>query len=299
LLMSMKFTDICFITNDVLKLRAFYETVFDVKAEGDEWHSGIRLGEMAIVFDYADMLQSNNAFRYVSAGGANNVVVSFGVDDVDAEYRRLRSMDIKTLNKPTTHPWGARSFQFRDTDGNILNFRSVREFIIERLPTKDAGGLEARVSAVAALAGEIWREFYTPVIGAAQVEYMLDKFQSARQIYTDITQNGFVYLIAKNLDREMIGYCGVVPTEGYLLLSKCYVRIDARRQGVARGFMGEVEALCKAEYGLNKIRLTVNKYNFYAVAAYKKMGFEIVDSVNTDIGNGFYMDDYIMERALD
>ena len=37
----MKFTDVCFITNDVLRLRAFYEAVFGIQSEGDEIHSGI------------------------------------------------------------------------------------------------------------------------------------------------------------------------------------------------------------------------------------------------------------------
>jgi predicted enzyme related to lactoylglutathione lyase len=123
--MSIQFTDICFITEDVLRLRAFYEAVFDVKAEGDEFHSGISLGGMTFVFDYFDMLQDNPSFRSVSAGGANNVIVGFNVDDVDAEYKRLQALGAETLNELTTHPWGARSFQFRDPDGNILNFRSV------------------------------------------------------------------------------------------------------------------------------------------------------------------------------
>ena len=48
----------------------------------------------------------------------------------------------------------------------------------------------------------------------------------------------------------------------------------------------------------NKIRLTVNKYNQYTIDAYNKWGFKTVDSVVTDIGNGFVMDDYIMEYEI-
>ncbi|MCL2486015.1 MAG: VOC family protein [Oscillospiraceae bacterium] len=124
--MSAKFTDICFITNDVIRLRGFYESVFGVKAEGDEIHSGIALDGLTLVFDHVDIADENPAFRYVSAGGANNVIVGFNVDDVDAEHQRVLSLGAETLNEPTTHPWGARSFQFRDPDGNILNFRSQR-----------------------------------------------------------------------------------------------------------------------------------------------------------------------------
>ena len=49
---------------------------------------------------------------------------------------------------------------------------------------------------------------------------------------------------------------------------------------------------------LIKIRLTVNKHNDNSIAAYKKMGFETIDSVKTDIGGGYYMDDFVMELPI-
>jgi len=122
--MGFQFTDVCFITNDVPRLRAFYETVFGGKAEGDEVHSALVMEGIQFTFDFVDPLQKYSPFRYVSTGGANNVIVGFNVDDVDAEYQRLLPLGVKTLNEPTTHPWGARSFQFKDPDGNILNFRT-------------------------------------------------------------------------------------------------------------------------------------------------------------------------------
>jgi len=82
-----------------------------------------------------------------------------------------------------------------------------------------------------------------------------------------------------------------------LLLSKLYVSKDFRKKGVAHSLLDEVNALCRMSYGLNKIRLTVNKQNTDAIAAYEKIGFETVDSIKTDIGGGFFMDDYVMERG--
>ena len=52
-------------------------------------------------------------------------IIGFNIGDVDAEYNRLLPLGVEMLNKPTTHPWGARSVQFRDPDGNILNFRTI------------------------------------------------------------------------------------------------------------------------------------------------------------------------------
>lgn len=123
--MSIQFTDICLITNDVLRLRSFYEAVFGGTSEGDEIHSGLVLEGMFFSFDHADTLQKNPSFQYVTAVGANNVIIGFNVDDVDAEHKRISAFGVEMLNEPTTHPWGARSFQFKDPDGNILNFRCL------------------------------------------------------------------------------------------------------------------------------------------------------------------------------
>ena len=122
--MAIQFTDVCYITKDVLKLRVFYEAVFGVEAEGDERHSGLSIPGLTFCFDNASNLQDMLAFRYVEGGGANNVIVGFNVEDVDVEYERLLALGVEMLNQPITHPWGARSFQFEDPDGNILNFRS-------------------------------------------------------------------------------------------------------------------------------------------------------------------------------
>ena len=117
----MKFTDVCFITDDVLRLRAFYEAVFGGKAEGNKHHSSLAVDGMGFTF----LVQKNPVFYYERTEGANNIILSFNTDDVDAEYERLLSLGAEIRCKPKTHPWGARSFQISDPDGNILNFRSI------------------------------------------------------------------------------------------------------------------------------------------------------------------------------
>lgn len=119
--MSKQFTDVCFITKDVLRLCAFYESVFGGKAEGDEVHSVLSLDGIALTF----MKEKTSVFYYEFANGLQNTIISFTVDDADVEYQRLLSIGARMLNEPITHPWGAKSFQFKDPDGNILNFRSL------------------------------------------------------------------------------------------------------------------------------------------------------------------------------
>ena len=65
--------------------------------------------------------------------------------------------------------------------------------------TKYSEKLESESAVIAALADEIWREHYTPIIGEAQVDYMLKKFQSAEQICEDIKCNDYIYFTAMGL----------------------------------------------------------------------------------------------------
>ena len=50
--------------------------------------------------------------------------------------------------------------------------------------------------------------------------------------------------------------------------------------------------------GVSTVKLHVNKYNTNSILAYQKMGFVNVESVVTDIGKGFIMDDYLMKNTL-
>ena len=74
------------------------------------------------------------------------------------------------------------------------------------------------INTLAALAKGIWEEYFTPIIGAGQVAYMLEKFQSVPAI-TEQLQNGYRYFfIAK--EGEPIGYTGIKAADGKLFLSK-------------------------------------------------------------------------------
>jgi ribosomal protein S18 acetylase RimI-like enzyme len=154
------------------------------------------------------------------------------------------------------------------------------------------------INTVVLLAKEIWTEHFTVIIGKAQVDYMLEKFQSEGAITQQIKNKGFLYYLLK-LDKNYIGYMSIVPNKssGELLLSKIYVKADERQKGYGKKALQFVEKLAK-QRKLNRITLTVNKNNTSSIEAYLKMGFKNVGSVVTDIGAGFVMDDYRMEKFL-
>ena len=152
----------------------------------------------------------------------------------------------------------------------------------------------ADASVIAALAKEIWTQHYLPIIGQQQVDYMLDKFQSQRAIQTDI-RGGYTYFIAE-LDGEPSGYSAVRQDRG-VFLSKFYVKQTARGRGLGKAMMGEILQYAK-KASAARIWLTCNKHNENTLAIYDRLGFNRISEVVTDIGGGFVMDDYILEKPL-
>ena len=58
----------------------------------------------------------------MQGAGYGSITLGFEVKDVDAEYEKIHAFGVEFVMLPKTHPWGARSFWFRDPDGNIVDF---------------------------------------------------------------------------------------------------------------------------------------------------------------------------------
>jgi predicted enzyme related to lactoylglutathione lyase len=117
----MKFVSTRIITADVNRLVAFYEMVTEASAIwGNELFAEIPtpVGTLAIGSDKTVPL-----FGQGSAEPAANrsAIIEFIVEDVDAEYERLRERLSEVVTEPTTMPWGNRALLFRDPDGNLVN----------------------------------------------------------------------------------------------------------------------------------------------------------------------------------
>ena len=107
-------------TNNVPRLVEFYSGVLQAKAEGDDIHSVFNEFNLAIWNPgNIDENKYNTSERYFT--------LMFEVDNVDEEYQRLKrsGMNIVFTSEPTTYPWGARAFGFKDPDGNYIDFLSA------------------------------------------------------------------------------------------------------------------------------------------------------------------------------
>jgi len=150
---------------------------------------------------------------------------------------------------------------------------------------------------VANLAKEIWPEVFTPIIGAAQVAYMLAKFQSAEAIDSQLAER-YRYYLARQENTD-IGYMAVIPDfdNRNMMLSKLYVKKSSRGCGVGKRMLDIVEQECIDEK-LETLWLTVNRLNIDAIAWYERQEFVNEKAMKKDIGAGFFMDDYIMKKQI-
>jgi diamine N-acetyltransferase len=155
---------------------------------------------------------------------------------------------------------------------------------------------ELELAVVAELAREIWYEYYVALIGRAQVDYMVAKFQSTDAMAQQM-RAGYEYFLLRRAGQNA-GYCAVQAKadERSLFISKLYLLRQERGAGTGRRCMEFIEQLARRR-GLQSLWLTVNKGN-PAVNAYKRLGFRIAADLVIDIGGGFVMDDYRMEKPL-
>lgn len=153
-----------------------------------------------------------------------------------------------------------------------------------------------QVAEVARMARQVWDEYYVPLIGRAQVDYMVARFQTAEAMQSQI-DSGYEYFQIRQ-DGQNIGYAAIRhdAPEARLFISKLYLLARHRQSGAGRKSLQLIEQIAR-DRGATHLWLTVNKGN-PSVHAYERLGFRIVEALVMDIGGGFVMDDYRMEKAV-
>jgi diamine N-acetyltransferase len=153
------------------------------------------------------------------------------------------------------------------------------------------------LSEIASLAAVIWRMHYPGIISQDQIEYMLARMYDVdvmrRELESGVTYDQLV------IEGQLIGFAayGSTDVRSELKLHKLYIHPDFQRQGLGAMLLAHVEDAAR-EQNFEIVVLAVNKRNTNAIAAYRKHGFAIRDSIIVDIGGGFVMDDYIMAKTV-
>jgi ribosomal protein S18 acetylase RimI-like enzyme len=154
------------------------------------------------------------------------------------------------------------------------------------------------IPAIVTLGERVWRAHYPGIISAEQIDYMLARgyargalapFFASRTAGIDLAFDqgplaGFMAWLLLADTRE-------------LKIDKLYVDMARQRTGVGRALLDRASAHAR-EHDARCVILNVNKQNTQAIAAYRKHGFAVREGVTIDIGGGFVMDDFVMQRTV-
>jgi len=138
---------------------------------------------------------------------------------------------------------------------------------------------------------------YTHLLGQEQVDYMLGQFYSIAALRDQLIE-GHIFIIAQlnSKDVAFASYSVIEKEYRIVKLHKLYVLPDAHGKGLGKFLINEIRNKA-LEAGARGLQLNVNRYN-KAKDFYEKAGFIIKETVDIEIGNGYFMNDYVMELPL-
>ena len=139
------------------------------------------------------------------------------------------------------------------------------------------------------LAERIWNDHYVEIIGQEQVDYMLGRMYDLESLRHQMAGGDEFYLLY--LDALPLGFSSIrKENDGSWFMNKLYVETTEHRKGMGAYFFKELIAI----NDIQTIRLQVNRQNYKAINFYFKMGFVIERVADFDIGDGYFMNDFVM-----
>lgn len=167
-------------------------------------------------------------------------------------------------------------------------FSDIPKLYIRKAGTND-------IELIRSLCMDVWPQTYAPILAAGQIQYMLDQMYSAEALNKQLGE-GQEFLIVYNAN-VAIGFASFSKTAANIYkLNKIYILESQQGRGIGKLVVDYVinEIIPK---GATALQLNVNRFN-KAKAFYEKIGFISIRAEDIDIGNGYFMNDYIMEKTL-
>lgn len=148
------------------------------------------------------------------------------------------------------------------------------------------------------LAHEIWPVAYGKLLGAGQLKYMLDKFYSvaALEHQVKVLQHQFIIISEGEMPVGFASFSQHKDDTGIYHLNKIYVLPAQQGKNIGTQILDYIIDRIKAD-GASFLQLNVNRHN-KALHFYEKYGFKIIREEDIDIGEGYFMNDYVMELRL-
>lgn len=154
----------------------------------------------------------------------------------------------------------------------------------------------AAIPLIRKLTFEIWPETYSSIISQQQIDYMLELMYSPASLQKQMEEDGCTFIIVYN-HKEPVAFASFNESEPQLWkLNKIYILPSQQGKGTGKFIINHIVEEIKVK-DAKALQLQVNRAN-KAKDFYEELGFKIIQTANFDIGNGFFMNDYLMELSL-
>lgn len=142
---------------------------------------------------------------------------------------------------------------------------------------------------------KIWPQSYSSILSKEQVDYMLNLMYSEKALQDQLQQN-HEFIIAYD-GKEPVGFASFSLTAPQVFkLHKIYVLPSQQGKGTGKFIIDQIVNAMKTK-GATSLLLNVNRNN-NAKTFYEKIGFAVIKEEDIDIGNGYFMNDYVMEKKV-
>lgn len=147
------------------------------------------------------------------------------------------------------------------------------------------------------LAYATWPETFKEILTKEQIDYMLEWMYNLETLKNQVKDGHQFYLYSENeIPLGFIGFESFQPFKNVIKIHKLYVLPQTQGSGVGKKLIQKTVEIAK-ETGVFSIVLNVNRFN-KAVSFYQYLGFQIIFEENIDIGNGYLMEDYVLELEV-
>lgn len=155
-----------------------------------------------------------------------------------------------------------------------------------------------QVARVEKLARATWPETFKDILTVEQIEYMLNWMYNIETLAEQVTEGHLFYIIQEG--GKDLGFMGLEPNyknSSDLRIHKIYILPNTQGKGLGRALLNYACNSIAPLFNSTRLHLNVNKYN-KAVDFYHKYGFQTIREEDIDIGNGFWMNDFVMVKEI-
>lgn len=156
---------------------------------------------------------------------------------------------------------------------------------------------EDKVQIVQDLAYATWPDTFKEILSPEQIRYMLDWMYNLDTLKKQIRSgHRFFACFEEGVPFGFIGIEPHHPDQHKLKIHKLYVLPETQGKGIGKLLFEKAKEVAR-QLNIPTVVLNVNRFN-KAVDFYKHLGFTVAYEENIDIGNGYWMEDYVMSYEV-